>query len=58
MDSLRNDWEAIVPGVLITGLVSEQVRQDALKRGYQVLYKPVKPAALRAIINKELRRRS
>lgn len=58
MDSLRNDWEAIVPGVLITGLVSEEVRQDALERGYQVLYKPVKPAALRAVINQELRRRS
>lgn len=57
MDSLRTEWEAIVPGVLITGLVSEEVRQDALRRGYQVLYKPVKPAALRAVINKELRRR-
>lgn len=58
MDSLRNDWEAIVPGVLITGLTSDEVRQDALQRSYQVLYKPVKPAALRAVINKELRRRS
>ncbi|MFE8073076.1 PAS-domain containing protein [Marinobacteraceae bacterium S3BR75-40.1] len=58
MDALRNDWETLVPGILITGLVSQEVREDALERGYQVLYKPVKPAALRAVITKEMRRRA
>ncbi|MAL98876.1 MAG: histidine kinase [Alteromonadaceae bacterium] len=58
MDSLRTDWNTAVPGILITGFVSDEVRLDARHRGYQVLYKPVKPAALRALINKEIRRRN
>lgn len=58
MDSLRADWDGDVPGILVTGLVSSEVRNEALQRGYQVLFKPVKPAALRAMVNKQLGKRT
>ena len=57
MDALRAGWSADVPGILVTGLVSDEVRAEALRRGYQILFKPVKPAALRAMVNKQLARR-
>ncbi|WP_097460244.1 hybrid sensor histidine kinase/response regulator [Mangrovitalea sediminis] len=57
MDALRSNWHVKVPGILVTGLVSAEVRAEAMERGYQVLFKPVKPAALRALVNKMLRRR-
>jgi hypothetical protein len=31
--------------------MAQEVRDDATDRGYHVLYKPVKPAALRAMVN-------
>ncbi len=55
MDALRNDIGRDIPGILITGYMSPEVREDAINRGYQVLYKPVKPAALRAMVNKLLK---
>lgn len=55
MDALRHDIGRDIPGILITGYMSPEVREDAIARGYQVLYKPVKPAALRAMVNKLLR---
>ncbi len=58
MDNLRGEWDQDVPGILVTGLVSSEVKADALKRGYQVLFKPVKPAALRAMVNKQLGKRA
>ena len=58
MDSLREEWGENVPGILVTGLVSSEVRAEAIERGYQVLFKPVKPAALRAMVNKQLGKRS
>lgn len=57
MDALRAGWRLDVPGILVTGLVSAEVRTEAMERGYQVLFKPVKPAALRALVNKMLRKR-
>ncbi|MCK7543268.1 hybrid sensor histidine kinase/response regulator [Marinobacter bryozoorum] len=58
MDALREDFDNDIPGVLITGYLGEEVRQDATDRGYHVLYKPVKPAALRALVNKLIKKRS
>lgn len=55
MDALRHDTGRDIPGILITGYMSPEVREDAIGRGYQILYKPVKPAALRAMVNKLLR---
>ena len=55
MDALRKTFNPELPGILITGYMSPEVREDAIQRGYQVLYKPVKPAALRALVNKLLK---
>ena len=57
MDSLREDFDQPVPGILITGYLGEEAREDATRRGYHVLYKPVKPAALRALVNKLVKKR-
>ncbi|MDY6815085.1 MAG: PAS domain-containing hybrid sensor histidine kinase/response regulator [Pseudomonadota bacterium] len=57
MDSLRTTISEDVPGILITGYMAPEVREDAIKRGYQILYKPVKPAALRAMVNKLLKQK-
>ncbi|MDI9246804.1 PAS domain-containing hybrid sensor histidine kinase/response regulator [Marinobacter sp. CHS3-4] len=57
MDSIRKELDMNIPGILITGYMAPEVREDAINRGYQVLYKPVKPAALRAMVNKLLKQR-
>jgi PAS domain S-box-containing protein len=57
MDALRTCIDQEVPGILITGYMAPEVREDAISRGYHVLYKPVKPAALRAMVNKLLKQR-
>ncbi|EAZ98647.1 PAS domain-containing hybrid sensor histidine kinase/response regulator [Marinobacter sp. ELB17] len=55
MDTLRVALDKRLPGILITGYMAQEVRDDATDRGYHVLYKPVKPAALRAMVNKLLK---
>ncbi|MFL1453863.1 NahK/ErcS family hybrid sensor histidine kinase/response regulator [Marinobacter sp. GN3S48] len=57
MDALRDGFSDDVPGILITGYMAPEVREDAIARGYQILYKPVKPAALRALVNKLLKQK-
>ncbi|MDX1553795.1 MAG: hybrid sensor histidine kinase/response regulator, partial [Marinobacter sp.] len=57
MDSLREEATNDIPGILITGYMAPEVREDAIARGYQILYKPVKPAALRAVVNKLLKQK-
>jgi CheY-like chemotaxis protein len=57
MDSIREHRGSDIPGILITGYMAPEVRDDAGNRGYQVLYKPVKPAALRALVNKLLKQK-
>ncbi|OZB16812.1 MAG: histidine kinase, partial [Marinobacter sp. 34-60-7] len=57
MDSIRAELGGAIPGILITGYMAPEVREDAIERGYQVLYKPVKPAALRALVNKQLKQK-
>jgi Na+/proline symporter/signal transduction histidine kinase/CheY-like chemotaxis protein len=51
MDMLRAALNKRLPGILITGYMAQKVRDDATDRGYHVLNKPVKPAALRAMVN-------
>ncbi len=58
MDAIRSDIGSNIPGILITGYMAPEVREDAIERGYHVLYKPVKPAALRALVNKLLKQRT
>lgn len=55
MDALRIALDRRLPGILITGYLAQEVKDDAANRGYHVLYKPVKPAALRAMVNKLLK---
>ncbi|KXS51831.1 MAG: multi-sensor hybrid histidine kinase, partial [Marinobacter sp. T13-3] len=57
MDAIREALNPDIPGILITGYMAPEVREDAMNRGYQVLYKPVKPAALRALVNKQLKQK-
>ncbi|PVY69602.1 Na+/proline symporter [Tamilnaduibacter salinus] len=57
MDALQGDFQRAIPGILITGYLGDDIRSQATDRGYQILFKPVKPAALRAMVNKLLRRR-
>ncbi|MEQ9547264.1 MAG: PAS domain-containing hybrid sensor histidine kinase/response regulator [Marinobacter sp.] len=57
MDALRSGFSDNVSGILITGYMAPEVREDAITRGYQILYKPVKPAALRALVNKLLKQK-
>lgn len=56
MDALRAELGEAIPGILITGYMAEDVRSRTLELGYQILYKPVKPAALRAMVNKQLKK--
>ena len=39
------------PGALVTADGSDRLKQAARERGYRVLTKPVKPAALRAFLS-------
>ena len=57
MDAIREALGTTIPGILITGYMAPEVREDAIGRGYQVLYKPVKPAALRALVNKQIKQK-
>jgi len=51
MDAVRARVGQAVPGVLITADYREAIRAAARERGYQFLNKPVKPAALRAVLS-------
>ncbi len=51
---LRAAWNVEVPGIVITADHTQHARQAAVTEGYQVLRKPLKPAALRALMNRML----
>ncbi len=57
LDILRQSIVPSPPGALITADGSDEVARRARDGGYPVLYKPVKPAALRALIAALARRR-
>jgi Na+/proline symporter/signal transduction histidine kinase len=48
--ALRRRYGADLPAILITADRSPRVRDDARERNVQLLHKPLKPAALRALI--------
>jgi CheY-like chemotaxis protein len=50
LDRLRSACEVPPPGALITADASPELKARAKQRGYAILLKPVKPAALRALI--------
>ena len=50
LDRLRAVCVVPPPGALITADSSPELKARAKQRGYAILHKPVKPAALRALI--------
>lgn len=52
MDRLRRVWGVDVPGVIVTADHTPEARAAASARGYAFVQKPLKPAALRAILNR------
>ncbi|GGW75652.1 PAS domain-containing hybrid sensor histidine kinase/response regulator [Alteromonas halophila] len=53
-NQLREHWQRNVPGILITANRSEGIREQAQQNDLLYLPKPVKPAALKRLIKREL----
>jgi len=51
-------FERVIPAIIITADPSETLREEATRRGHEVLGKPVKPAALRALMTRMLAQRA
>ena len=51
---LRSAWRVDVPGIVITADHTQTAKQAAAMQGYYVLRKPIRPAALRALMNRML----
>jgi Na+/proline symporter/signal transduction histidine kinase len=49
-DMLTEQWQAKVPAILVTAHGDSDLSSHAMKRGLAFLAKPVKPAALRALL--------
>lgn len=54
MDRLKKTLKKAIPGIVVTASNTPDVRADALSRGYLFLPKPLKPAALRAVMSSVL----
>ncbi|AKS42872.1 PAS domain-containing hybrid sensor histidine kinase/response regulator [Wenzhouxiangella marina] len=52
MNRLRAHYDEALPGILITADQTETVRLEARAQGYRVLNKPLRPAALRALLTR------
>jgi len=50
IDVLRECWNQAVPAALVTADRDPTLRARARTRGVELLHKPVKPAALRALL--------
>ncbi|MEK9900544.1 MAG: PAS domain-containing hybrid sensor histidine kinase/response regulator [Rhodospirillaceae bacterium] len=48
----------VIPAIIVTADPSEELREDAARRGHVVMGKPVKPAALRALMSRMLSQRA
>jgi CheY-like chemotaxis protein len=53
-EELQAKWNGTVPGIIITADQTQRSKQDAAARGFHVLQKPLKPAVLRAMMNRML----
>jgi len=51
-------YERVIPAIIVTADPSESLREEATRRGHIVLSKPVKPAALRALMTRMLAQRA
>ncbi|KGE77484.1 hybrid sensor histidine kinase/response regulator [Halomonas sp. ND22Bw] len=54
MEALGERLEGAVPGIVITADRTEEVAEEIKRAGYQLLLKPVRPAALRALLTRTL----
>ncbi|MEN1727058.1 MAG: PAS domain-containing hybrid sensor histidine kinase/response regulator [Pseudomonadota bacterium] len=52
MNRVRAHYDREIPGILITADQSETVRLTAHAQGYRILQKPLRPAALRALLSR------
>ena len=55
--ALEKLWPKSIPSIVITADRTDSVKEDAAQYGAQVLHKPLKPAALRAMMNTQLAKR-
>ena len=53
-EELQSLWGGEIPSIIITADHTQAAKRAAALRGYQVLPKPLKPAALRALMNRML----
>jgi len=53
---LRTRWPTHVPAIIVTADHSESVRDQIRESGEAILHKPIKPAALRALLSRMLTR--
>ncbi|NYS59940.1 NahK/ErcS family hybrid sensor histidine kinase/response regulator [Vreelandella salicampi] len=54
LEALSERFEGVVPGIVITADRTEDVAEEIKRAGYQLLLKPVRPAALRALLTRTL----
>ncbi|MGM0615498.1 MAG: hybrid sensor histidine kinase/response regulator [Pseudomonadota bacterium] len=54
LEALSERLEGAVPGIVITADRTEAVAEEVKRAGYQLLLKPVRPAALRALLTRTL----
>jgi CheY-like chemotaxis protein len=52
MEAIQGKCGQRIPGIVITADHTEEVRRQSLSRGYRFLQKPLKAAALRAVLNR------
>ncbi len=57
LQRLAPHWSKPIPAIVITADRTDEVKQDVAEHGSQLLHKPMKPAALRAIMNTALAHR-
>lgn len=55
IDRFRAAYEVALPGIIVTGDTAADVASQASARGYHVLHKPVRPARLRALMQRILK---
>lgn len=53
-----SDVGRVIPAVVISADQTEALREEATRRGHAVLAKPIKPAALRALMTRLLVQRA
>ncbi|SDL98732.1 PAS domain S-box-containing protein [Franzmannia pantelleriensis] len=54
LEALAERLDGAVPGIVITADRTDEVAEEVRRAGYQLLLKPVRPAALRALLTRTL----